>query len=73
MNQKDIRAAGASRKKVVATANRRERVYKGAVEPSVPFCEIGGTTAHVADFSVRKNRNGAKSVPTWWRWRDSNP
>ena len=54
MNQKDIRAAGASRKKVVATAKRRERVYKGAVEPSVPFCEKGGTTAHMADFSVRK-------------------
>ena len=29
------------REKVVATANRRERVYKRAGEPSVPFRERG--------------------------------
>ena len=43
-----------TRKKVVATAKHRERVYKWAVEPSVPFCEKGGTTARVTDFSVKK-------------------
>ena len=54
-----------TRKKVVATVSRCERVYKRTGEPSVPFCERGGTTARVTDFSAKKNRNGAKSVPTW--------
>ena len=62
-----------TRKKVVAKVSRCERVYKRTGEPSVPFCERGGTTARVTDFSVKKNRNGAKSVPTWRRERDSNP
>ena len=32
-----------SRKKVVATANRRKCVYKRTGKPSVPFYEKGGT------------------------------
>ena len=51
-----------TRKKVVAKVSRCERVYKRTGEPSVPFCERGGTTARVTDFSHKKNRNGAKSV-----------
>ena len=51
-NHRDIRAAGASRKKVVATVSRCERVYKRTGELSVPFCERGGTTARVTDFSA---------------------
>ena len=50
-----------------------ERACKRTGEPSVPCCERGGTTARVTDFSIKKNRNGAKSVPTWWRYGDSNP
>ena len=38
-NRRNIRAAGASRKKVVATVSRCERVYKRTGEPSVPFAK----------------------------------
>ncbi len=48
-----------TRKKVVATVSRRERVYKRTGEPSVPFCDKGGMTERLTDFSVKKNRNGA--------------
>ncbi len=40
----------APRKKVVATANFRECVYKRTDEPSVPFYEKGGTAKRVTDF-----------------------
>ena len=60
------------RKKVVATVSRCECVYKRTGEPSVPFCEKGGTTARVTDFSHKKNRNEVKSVPTWLLQLDSN-
>lgn len=52
------------REKLVAIASRRECVYKRAGELSVTFHERGGTTECVTDFSTKKNRNGAKSVPT---------
>ena len=39
-----------SRKKVVATVNRSECVYKRTGEPSVPFYEKGGTVKQVTDF-----------------------
>jgi len=42
-----------------------KRAYKRIADESVPFCERGGTTALVTDFCANKNRNGAKSVPTW--------
>ena len=56
-----------TRKKVIATVSRSERACKRTDEPSVPFCERGGTTEHMTDFSAKKNRNGAKSIPTWCR------
>ena len=43
-----------SRKKVVATASRRECVYKRTGEPSVPFYEKGGTAKQVTDFFHKK-------------------
>ena len=53
-----------TRKKVVATANRRECVYKRAGAPSVPFCEKGGTVKRVTDFLQKKSEQ-AQLVPTW--------
>ena len=47
-----ICAAGAARKKVVAAVSRCERACKRTGEPSVPFCDKGGTTARVTDFSA---------------------
>ena len=38
----DAGGRGATRKKLVATGSRRERVYKRTGEPSVTFCERGG-------------------------------
>lgn len=35
-------------------------------EPNVPFYEKGGTAAYETEVYVKKNRNEAKSVPTWW-------
>ena len=52
------------REKLVAIVSLRECVYKRTGELSVTFHERGGTTARVTDFSAKKNRNGAKSVPT---------
>ncbi len=49
------------RKNTLAKMRQRKR----ADEPSVPFCDKGGMTARMTDFSVKKNRNGAKSIPTW--------
>ena len=37
-----LRPQSAARKKLVATANRREGVYNRAGEPSVTFCGKGG-------------------------------
>lgn len=47
-----IRAAGASHKKVVATANRCERVYKRAGKLSVPFCEKGAAFYAIKNGAV---------------------
>ena len=55
-----------SRKKVVAAASRRERACKRTGEPSVPFCEEEEWTLLHSGF-CRKNRNEAKSIPTWRR------
>ena len=56
------------REKSIAIVSRRECVYKRAGEQSVTFHERGGTTERVTDFSfAKKNRNGAKSVPTMVR------
>ena len=49
-----------------------KRACKRTGEPSVPFCEKGGMTEHMIDFSVKKNRNGAKSIPMWSGWQDLN-
>ena len=54
-----------TREKVIARWMRHARVYKGIAATSVTFHERGGTTAYVTDFCANKNRNGAKSVPTW--------
>ena len=43
-----------TRKKVVATASRRECVYKRTGEASVPFYEKGGTVKQVTDFLHKK-------------------
>ena len=43
-----------TRKKVVATANRREGVYNQTGEPREPFCEKGGTVKQVTDFLHKK-------------------
>ena len=43
-----------SRKKVVATASRRECVYKRTGSPSVPFYEKGGTVKQVTIFLHKK-------------------
>jgi len=48
-----------SRKKVVATANRRECACKRAGEPSVPFYEKGGTVKRVTDFFCIKKSEQA--------------
>ena len=61
-----------TRKKVIATVSRSERACKRTDEPSVPFCERGGMTEHMTDFSAKKNRNGAKSIPTWSCLAESN-
>ena len=39
-----------TRKKLVATVKRCERVYKRTDEPSELFCERGGTVQRVIDF-----------------------
>ncbi len=44
-----------TRKKVVATANRRECACKRTGEPSVPFYEKGGTVKQVTDFLQKKS------------------
>ena len=36
------------------------------------FCEGGGMTERMTDFSAKKNRNGAESIPTWYARCDSN-
>ena len=43
-----------SRKKVVATATRRECVYNRTGMPSEPFYEKGGTVKQVTDFLHKK-------------------
>ena len=43
-----------SRKKAVATASRRECVYKRTGKPSEPFYEKGGTVKQVTDFFHKK-------------------
>ena len=43
-----------TRKKVVATANRRECVYKRTGKPSELFYEKGGTVKQVTDFFTQK-------------------
>ena len=43
-----------TRKKVVATVSRHERACKRIGEPSVPFCERGGMTERMTDFSAKK-------------------
>jgi len=40
---------------VVTTESRREGVYNRTDEPSVPFCEKGGTVKQVTDFFTQKN------------------
>ena len=51
-----------TRKRVVATASRREGVYNRAGEPSVPFCGKGGARERADDFffSEGKKEVGAK-------------
>ena len=46
-----------TRKKVVATVKRCERVYKRTDEPSELFCERGGTVQRVIDFLNRVEAN----------------
>ena len=75
-----------SRKKVVATANRRESACKRTGEPSVPFCEKMRQDKRLKNYSAaRRNRvpakpnrfcgmkeEQAKLVPTWSGRQDSN-
>ena len=37
------------------------------------FAKKGGMTEHMTDFFHEKNRNEAKSIPTWVQGRDLNP
>ena len=54
-----------------------QRRYEGAcnriADANVTFCDKGGMTKHMTDFSAKKNRNGAKSIPTWQGQKDLNP
>ena len=63
-----LRPQSAARKKLVATANRREGVYNRAGEPSVTFCGKGGAVtertkkpSHLRGFNVQRSllRRGA--------------
>ena len=51
-----------TRKRVVATASRREGVYNRTGEPSVPFCGKGGARERADGFffAVGKKEAGAK-------------
>ena len=49
-NKKDAMRRRSTRKRLVATASRREGVYNRAGEPSVTFCGKGGTVERVTDF-----------------------
>ena len=49
-----------TREKVIATANRRECVYKRTGEPSVPLRERGGAAARATDFFVFAQKNRSK-------------
>ena len=62
-----ICAEGAARKRLVMSQRRYEGACNRIADANVTFCEKGGMTEHMTDFSAKKNRNGAKSIPTWWR------
>lgn len=49
-----------TRKKLVATANRRDGVYNRTGKPSVTFCERGGARKRSDVFLAKKN--GAKQA-----------
>ena len=49
-----------TRKKLVATANRRDGVYNRTGKPSVTFCERGGARKRADVFLAKKN--GAKQA-----------
>ena len=42
-----------TRKRLVATESRRECACKRTGEPSVTFCEKGGTVERVTDFFIK--------------------
>ncbi len=51
-----------SRKKVVATASRREGVYNRTGEPSVPFCEKGEARKRANDFFCIKKIEAKRTL-----------
>ena len=60
-----ICAEGAARKRLVMSQRRYEGACNRIADANVTFCDKGGMTKHMTDFSAKKNRNGAKSIPTW--------
>ena len=54
-----------TRKRLVMSQRRYEGACNRIADANVTFCEKGGMTEHMTDFSAKKNRNGAKSIPTW--------
>ena len=61
---RDIRAANIIAKRLVMSQRRHEGACNRIADANVTFCEKGGMTEHMTDFSAKKNRNGAKSIPT---------
>ena len=64
-----------TRKKLVATASRREGVYNRTGEPRVTFCEREGARKRVDGLSFCRrqkiSRSKADFAPTWRARRDS--
>ena len=58
-------APKAHSKKVVAKAERRERVYKRTAKPSVAFCYRGGARKRADVFLEKEKRSKANFAPTW--------
>ena len=56
-----------NRKKLVATAKRREGVYNRTVEPSVTFFEKGAAADKVKPYFKNKIRRTERLAVTWWR------
>ena len=72
-----LRPQSAARKKLVATANRREGACNRTEAPSVTFCVKGGARERADGLFLKSqikkiSRSKADFAPTWLPQQDSN-